>query len=172
VAHSAVALDRAFSGDRPLAERAKRSWDLPAKIELAKRIAREEIDRSIADAGAEGAHNNAADAMRHARWSYRTAESAGPVFTELVGIGHELDNLGQSFRAHGTQRPYQRSIVPTPGQTLDEIQMDLLNNAAGRLAAAQGRPIDVSRLQTSPKPSAGSRLYRYPPARLEGLPPR
>jgi hypothetical protein len=66
---------------------AKRFWDVPAKAETANRIKDEELAR------AGRRHNDEGDAWRHARWSRRTADAAGPMFTRLAGLGHEGEGL-------------------------------------------------------------------------------
>jgi hypothetical protein len=91
--------------------RAKHFYDIPAKKEVAERIADEEVARAA------GHHNDVGDAERHARWSKRTSEATGPIFAEVAGIAHELDNLRQSFGAHGVP-PYE--LMPTQEQTWDE----------------------------------------------------
>jgi hypothetical protein len=48
----------------------------------------------------------------------------------LAGTGHELDNL------------------LTDGSPLAEVLMDLHNNAQGRRAGSEGRPVDPNSLQT------------------------
>jgi hypothetical protein len=148
IVDNAVALRGAVSGDRPLAERAKRWWDLPAKGELAHQIAGQELARSreaARDAGDDNPHNDAFDAMRHARWSQRMAEEIGPRFAWLAGTEHELEGgLG--------------------GQPMAEAMMDLRNNAEGRRAAAEGRPIAARNLQISVNgpASPGNAAYREP----------
>lgn len=159
-----------------LEERARRPWDIGAKLELSRQIADEELLISKQRAMARGqnhAHNDDLDAMRHARWSQRTAAAAGPVFANLAGIAHEAENLAESVVAHGRAvGPYEPGRRSTPGETIDEIRMDLHNNAEGRRAAREGRPIDPARLQASPRTPALTALYRYPPAGRTGLPSR
>ena len=174
IARNAVALD----GGAPttLEDRAKRWWDFPAKHELSYRIHDDELRRSIEEARAAGlpnAHNNRFDAMRHARWSQRSAQATGPLFTAAAGVGNELDNLRQSIEAHhGVQGPYDHSHVPTPGETLDEMGMDMHNNLKGLKAALSGHPIDPRQLKSFPTQPGYAPLYRSPPAGLEGLPRR
>jgi hypothetical protein len=148
IAANAAALDRTFGAGQPLGERAKRWWDLPAKLELGHRIAREELAASVAAAEATGtraAHNNAYDAMRHARWSERMAQEIGPSFAALAGLEHELENTLQ-------------------GQGRAEALMDLRNNAEGRRAAADHRPIDPRNLQTGLSQPAPAGNPAYAPA--------
>lgn len=120
-------------------------WNLPAKLDRARQIGREEdlISRLAALArGIPSAHNNELDARRHARWSERMAQEIDPVTSLLVGFGHELE--GSLSR----RRPQPRA----------EALMDAHNNAEGRQAARERRPIDPGRLQTSPQtkgPSIG-----------------
>lgn len=159
--------------------RAKRWWDLPAKVEVARRIQSDELARSKADArdaGAPNAHNNRFDAMRHARASQRLAEAAGPRFAEVAGNVHEgvnaFEQLVPAILDQGIGGPYEVGAGRTPGQYLDEIRMDLHNNAEGRAAAREGRPIDRRRLKVEPSPPPASALYRSPPPSRTGLPPR
>jgi hypothetical protein len=163
-------------------QRAKRWWDVPAKLEVAGRIMDEETRRAFAEARAAGArrpHNNIHDARRHARASMRIAEAAGPIFAEVAGAAHELQNAGDqlmpAIRRRGVGGPYRvedRDKGPTAGDVADEIRMDLHNNAEGRRAARLGVPIDASRLRSEPVTPAASGLYRTPPEARTGLPPR
>lgn len=145
-------------------------WNLPAKYDKAKQIAWEERQRSIALAGDAGAHDNAFDAMRHARWSQRMATEIDPISSRLFGAEHEIEG----------------SLMPSPArlkrwnapdwlqdaarardwheQPAAEALMDMRNNAEGRRAAAEGRPIRPGNLQVrlgEPSPSSDA----YPPAR-------
>ena len=45
----------------------------------------------MAHVGKGGAHNNALDAMRHARWSLRMATEIDPISSRLIGAEHELE---------------------------------------------------------------------------------
>lgn len=171
VAENEQKLARISGEGLTLEQRAKRPWDVAAKMDIAQRIAAEE-DRRAWETGTGRPHNDVRDAMRHARWSQRTAQAAGPIFAEVAGIAHEAKNLYDSVRAHGPSGPYEPQnrggglppLPPTPGQTIDESRMDLRNNAEGRRAAREGRPIDTRRLQAAPDMSALSAIYRYPPA--------
>jgi hypothetical protein len=78
-------------------------------------------------------HNDMDDAMRHADWNRRMYSEIGPFTAWSSGVGHELTGLLQ-------------------GQPWNEMEMDLHNNAEGRQAASEGRPIDTSKLQTKPGP--------------------
>lgn len=103
--------------------------------------------------------------MRHARWSQRTAQAAGPIFAEVAGVAHEVDNLIDSVRKHRTIiGPYERTgqpgMPPTPGETVIESRMDLHNNAEGRRAAREGRQIDPSKLQDRPGAPLLKAVYR------------
>ena len=164
-----VALERApkrFDRKRALENRAGRWWDVPAKYNFAKEVYDEERTRWA------GHSNDAGDAMRHAVASQRIADAAGPVFAEAAGLGHEIVNLRRSLLEHGPGGPYDRSRNPTPGQTFDEMRMDLHNNDEGRRAAREHRPIEAQRLQTLPTTPTYAPLYRSPHASLEGLPRR
>lgn len=144
--------------DSPLTteQRAARFWDIPAKIDASRRIRDEEYLRAIQDARAGGSfppHNDIYDAQRHARWSQRTAQVAGPMFADTVGVLHELDNIGEAIgRTAGAALDNERPYDPRTGviQTLREVPMDLHNNAEGRQAAAEGRAIDPGRLRLRP----------------------
>jgi RHS repeat-associated protein len=78
-------------------------------------------------------HNDFDDAMRHADWSRRMSEEIGPFTSWSTGVCHELQGMAE-------------------GQPMDEMQMDLHNNAVGRAAGEAGTDIDISQLQTSPNP--------------------
>lgn len=173
--------DRRPDSPLTLEQRAGRVWDLGAKTAFAERVMDEEINRSFADSAAAGMgrpHNNDFDALRHARASKRIAEVAGPAFATAAGVRHEVDNLIDSLRQHKRATgayggPYShREKSPTPGQTLDEIRMDLRNNLEGVSAAVRGGEIDPSRLQTRVREAPTGPLYRHPPAWVEGLPRR
>jgi RHS repeat-associated protein len=81
-------------------------------------------------------HNDADDAMRHAEWSRRMRCEIGPFTAWSSGVGHEIGDL-----FHGM--PWSESM------------MDLHNNAEGRQAGSEGRPVDPGRLVTSPTNSSG-----------------
>jgi len=159
VADNAKAFRQLTGEGLSLEERAKRPWDFPAKEAVTRRIAQEELDR------AGGGHNDIRDAMRHAQWSQRTAQAVGPLYAEVAGIAHEAKNLADSIASHGTHGPYDtvgRNPMPTPGETMSESLMDLRNNAEGRRAAREGRPIDMQRLQTAPKQTVMGALVYQP----------
>lgn len=149
----------------PVEDRAGRVWDLPAKMEVARTIMRDERRRSQD-------HNGPGDAMRHARASQRLTQATGPIFAEIAGAAHEVEDIGRSIARHGFVGPYDTGGIPTPGQTIDEIPMDLHNNAEGRRAAMEGREIDPARLRTRPSESRLGPLYRSPRAWRAGLPGR
>ena len=136
-------------------ERARRFWDIPAKVQVSRQIRDEEYERARQESRAGGSfppHNDIYDAQRHARWSKRTAEAAGPMFASAVGVLHELDNIGQAAgrtaEAVFTEKPYDRRTGLI--QTLRELPMDLHNNAEGVRAAEEGRAIDPARLRLRP----------------------
>lgn len=167
VAQNAHALARLAGAGLTPEQRAKRVWDIPAKMEVAQEISEQELERA-----GPFARNNLGDAYRHARWSARTAQATGPLFAKVAGIAHEAENLLDSVRAHGLGGPYDRQdrgpgaerLPPTPGQTIDEIRMDLHNNAEGRRAVREGREIDPRRLQKAPRTPGLAPLYRSPPS--------
>lgn len=130
-------------------------WNLPAKIAAGRQIAGEESDKFPT-------HNDGGDAMRHAEWSQRMATDIGPVFSTLVGVGHEGQNVFDSLRDSGARYAQERldpsaaakkAPPPSIGQTLQESAMDMHNNAAGIHAAMAGAPIDLTKLQISPRPA-------------------
>lgn len=97
-------------------------WDVPANFNHARQIAIEELQNRPTD------HNNIGDALRHATWNKRMVEEIGPGTAWFAGTGHEFENLFE-------------------GGPLDEILMDLNNNAEGRKAARENRPIDKNKLE-------------------------
>ncbi|TDT92002.1 RHS repeat domain-containing protein [Pseudodesulfovibrio indicus] len=103
-------------------------WDIVSNYKRANEIA----DEEVAKRGV-GNHNNEGDAMRHAEWSKRMAEELGGGTSWLFGVGHEIDGLINSDQPWG------------------EAMMDLHNNAEGRAAAREKRPVDRSKLQKAPK---------------------
>jgi hypothetical protein len=156
------------TGDDDLSRRAARPWDWTAKYQRAREIA-------LGEALAAGrAHNNMGDAMRHARWSQRTADKSGALFSLAFGAAHELENLSDSLRKDWRGRePYETGRRdPTPAQTLDESLMDMRNNLEGIKASLRDRAIDTRRLQTRPQTEPACSLYHRPRDRLSGLPPR
>jgi len=112
-------------------------WDLPANFSRSREIARDELRRHHG-------HNDAYDAMRHAEWQCRTAAETNQFTAWISGLGHELDNL-----IHGGD--WNESI------------MDLHNNAVGRQAAEEQRPILPGDLITSPGPRSPSTPGPYDP---------
>lgn len=130
---------------RGSARKALPVWDIGGKFKAARRIADEELARHA------GHHNDQGDADRHAQWSRRMADETGPVFSTVVGFGHELE--GSAPRWLGGR-----------GQPLSEATMDLINNAQGVRASQQGRSIDPSQLQDrpiSPRAALSRDLERY-----------
>ncbi|WP_395671648.1 hypothetical protein [Phenylobacterium sp.] len=121
----------------------KQWWNLPAKYEAAKRI----------KAGMRGfaGHNDAGDAMRHAELSRRLAAEIDPLTAYLAGVSHEIDNSVPVW-AQRYAPPFLREHARENwhGQAPSEGLMDLRNNAEGRWAARDGRPVDARRLQASP----------------------
>jgi RHS repeat-associated protein len=109
-------------------------WDLSANYNRAQEIAREELARHRG-------HNNCDDATRHVEWSQRMTQELGIGYAWLFGTGHEITGLLQ-------------------GQPLDEMRMDLHNNAAGRDTASLIGPINPKNLQTGPGSGPGS-SYPY-----------
>ena len=140
----------------------KQWWNLPAKIAAGHRIADEELQRSRTLAPNHDPHNDAYDAMRHARWSSRMANEIDPVFAQAAGVQHEGANLLESLWKNpaartGVWSPEAGRTVTSIPQTVAESIMDLRNNAEGLRAAREGRPIDPARL-TWPPVAPGSYL--------------
>jgi RHS repeat-associated protein len=105
-------------------------WDFPANLERAEQIAGQEKAKRPTS------HNDMGDAMRHAEWMRRTTKETNSCTARIAGTGHEIHNLLQ-------------------GQPLNEILMDLRNNAAGREAGRNNTPVNPGNLQTMP-------YYGYP----------
>jgi len=169
VAANAQALRRLAAQPSTIEGRAARVWDIPAKMDLSQQIADEEYAR------ARGAHNDMGDAMRHARWSQRTAAGAGPVFAEVAGLAHEADNLGEAFGHNLKQFLHpERFSRPPPsmGQIASESVMDLRNNAEGRRGAIEGREIRRGSLQAAPGYVAPYDSLYDRPEGLTGVPRR
>jgi len=169
LSRNAVALNRTRAPE-------KQWFNIPAKIEAGKRIADEEKDLAWADGVRP--HNNAQDAMRHARWSKRMAEEIDPAFAWAAGVYHEGENLWdegkdlwRGYKAKVRDVPVERD-VPDPRQVLAESIMDLRNNHEGLQAAREGRPVAPDHLQTrplrplsrtGPKPVDYAPTYKAPP---------
>jgi hypothetical protein len=102
----------------------------PIDLEAARRIAREELAKRPRG------HNDAEDAMRHAEWMRRTAEEVNETTAKVAGYGHEVEGL-------------------LAGQPIREAVMDLHNNREGRAAGVAKKPVDPSKLITSPTEAFG-----------------
>jgi len=87
VAENAQTLAKLSGAGLTLTQRAQRPWAIPAKMQIAEQIAAEEKARAWST-GVGRPHNDARDAMRHPRWSQRTAQAAGPIFADVAGIAH------------------------------------------------------------------------------------
>jgi RHS repeat-associated protein len=109
-------------------------WDLSSNYRRAKEIADEESSKHRG-------HNDCDDAMRHADWSKRMAEELGKGYANLFGTGHEIAGM-MNINNH---------------QPLNEMMMDLHNNAIGRNAA--GGTINPGSLQNSPSGRMSSGNY-------------
>lgn len=68
------------------------------------------------------------------------SEEINPFTSWAAGFGHEVEGL-------------------LKGQPYNEALMDLHNNAEGRAAGAEMRPVDPAKLRTSP--DDGSQYYPY-----------
>jgi len=104
-------------------------WDIPAKIERAQEIAKEELAKHHG-------HNDSDDAARHSEWSKRMADELGGWFSDLVGTGHEIDGL-------------------LHGEPFNEAVMDLNNNKEGRHASNERRDINPNNLRNAPNGTTG-----------------
>ena len=143
----------------------KQWWNLPAKVAAGERIAQEEHVRAQRLDPDHDPHDDAYDAMRHARWSNRMATEIGPIFSRLAGAEHEFEDalpspktLARYGAPEGLQQLARRRQWHDEPDA--EALMDKRNNAEGRLAAAQGRPIDPNRLQTGlDRPVPGNKAY-------------
>ena len=111
-------------------------WDLPSNFERAREIARDELQKRPTQ------HNDAGDAMRHAEWNRRMVDEINSFTAWTAGVGHEIEGLLQ-------------------GQPLNEAMMDLLNNAEGRAAGNEGRPVDPNNLITSPVDASSYNPYAW-----------
>ena len=111
-------------------------WDVPANLNRAIEIGNEELRKR-----GKGNHNNSGDAMRHAEWSRRMAEEIGPVTSWIAGTANEAKGL-------------------LHGQPWGEAMMDLHNNAEGRAAAKEKRPVDKSRLKNTPHSTSKINPYK------------
>lgn len=100
-------------------------WDLPANLNRAREIAAEELAKRPL------AHNDLGDAIRHSEWMRRTTEETNSFTAHLAGTGHEIEGLLR-------------------GQPMQEMLMDLHNNAVGRDAGNSGTPVPVNHLWTLP----------------------
>ncbi|VAX13117.1 hypothetical protein MNBD_GAMMA24-610, partial [hydrothermal vent metagenome] len=100
-------------------------WDLSANFGRTRAIAREELLKRPTQ------HNDFGDAMRHAEWNRRTVEETNVFTAWVAGVGHELDNL-------------------VNGGPWRESMMDIHNNAEGRSAGLDRRPVNPSNLRTIP----------------------
>ena len=69
----------ATQGTEPLAERAGRVWDIPAKYAFSRKVYRAQ------EALGRGHSNDLADAMRHAETSRQVGRAAGPVWANAAG---------------------------------------------------------------------------------------
>lgn len=87
-------------------------------------IAKEELAKR-----GRGNHNNEGDAMRHAEWNRRMTEELGASRAWAFGTAHEIDGLIYH------------------NQPWNEAMMDMHNNAVGRAAGSENRPVDKSKLR-------------------------
>jgi hypothetical protein len=165
IGQNAVALAQHGGGPqiKPRVPPEKQWWNLPAKYHAAERI-KAEVLRDYPG------WNNAGDAARHAELSRRMASEIDPLTSYVAGVAHEIDNTipGSWARfAPGFMKAHAEENWH--GQDKAERDMDLRNNAEGRRAAAEHRPVDPARLQDSPNgppaPGAPYQPRRTPPRR-------
>ena len=100
-------------------------WDLPANFGRARQIAYEELAKYPTS------HNDIGDARRHSEWMQRTTAETNTFTAWVAGTGHEIQGM-------------------LAGQPMNEMIMDLHNNAVGREAGRNGTSIDQSQLYTLP----------------------
>ena len=136
--------EQAMMARAPRLSPAHEFWNFPAKIAAAERI-KSDVLRDYPG------WNNAGDAMRHAELSRRMATEIDPLFSRVAGAAHEIENTipsGWVRFAPGFMKEHARENWH--GQGTPERLMDERNNAEGRLAAREHRPVDPTHLQTSP----------------------
>lgn len=132
---------------------------LEAKIRAAERI-KAEMLRDFRG------HNDAGDALRHAELSRRLASQIDPGTAYLAGVAHEIENsLPVSWQRFAPARLREHAAENWHGQDPAEARMDLNNNAEGRRAAWEGRPVDPNRLQIERGVTPPSARYRDPAGR-------
>jgi RHS repeat-associated protein len=109
-------------------------WDFPSNIQRTREIAAEELAKRRINA-----HNNIDDALRHSEWMRRTTAETNVCVAFIAGTGHEIEGMLE-------------------GQPMDEMIMDLHNNAVGRDAGSNGTSVDPADLVTldSGPPSQGT----------------
>lgn len=134
---------------RTIADNAATLRRLPAKVHAAQRIYDEEEERAM-QRGRGVASDNRFDAERHARTSYRMTKLLGPHLAALGGYGVEAGGLARNIAGNIREQFDPNAGERSFGDALASMHMDLRNNAEGRRAAVEGRPIDPSRLQTAP----------------------
>lgn len=126
----------------------KQWWNFAAKYDAAKRI-KAEVLRDYPG------WNDDGDALRHAELSRRLASEVDPVTAYLAGGSHEIDNtIPESWQTFAPPFLKEHAKDNWHGQGKAERLMDLRNNAEGRRAAAERRPVDPTRLQTRPGDAA------------------
>ena len=110
--------------------------------DIASRIAQQEYDRTLRRAPPGAGANDAWDAERHARWSYRMAREIGVEGARFFSSMHEIwDNL---IRAR---------------QPIWESEMDFWNNSVGIEAYINGEPIPDIYHPRLWYPRSGNSLY-------------
>lgn len=131
-------------------------WNLPAKYAAAQRIKEEAL-------ATYPGHNDAGDALRHAELSRRLASEIDPTTAYLAGVTHELENtIPERLVRFAPSSMWAHAEENWHGQGTPERLMDDRNNAEGRRAAREHRPVDPTRLQTSPAgpPAPGAPYQR------------
>ncbi|MEO8113915.1 MAG: hypothetical protein ABI655_06015 [Phenylobacterium sp.] len=122
----------------------KQWWNIPAKLHAAERI-KADVLRDYPG------WNDAGDAARHAELSRRMASEIDPAFSHLAGVAHEVENTIPSSWVKFAP-PFLQDHAKQNWHSQDRAErlMDDRNNAEGRAAAREHRPVDPARLQTSP----------------------
>jgi hypothetical protein len=96
------------------------------------------------------AKDNRFDAERHAQTSHRMTQLLGPHLAALGGYGVEAAGLAGNLVKNARELADPQYRAPSFGAELSSTRMDLHNNAEGRRAAVEGRPVDPRRLQIAP----------------------
>lgn len=102
-----------------------------------------EAYQAFQDGKLQKGHNDLRDAMRHAETSRNVSNAMGEVPAHILGTVREL---------------WETYVERAPR---DEMDMDLHNNAEGRVASRERRPVDPRNLQPAPVPRPHGMRPRY-----------